>query len=168
MIACFDVDYKENSAHIACLVFENWEDEKPFATYGKIINEIAEYIPGEFYKRELPSILQTLEEVKEEIDLIIVDSYVWLTKEKKGLGAYLYEALNQNIPIIGVAKSFFHNTDASKVLRGESQNPLYITTAGFEQEIANKSIKKMHGEFRFPTLLKEVDRLSRDWEFLNI
>ena len=80
-----------------------------------------------------------------------------------GLGAYLYEALNKEIKIIGVAKSEFRDILSDTYLyRGESKKPLYITSAGVDLEVAKGFVSIMHGKYRFPTLLKEVDRLCRE------
>ncbi len=164
MIACFDVDYQEDTANVGGIIFLNWEDETPFKTYEFVQENIAAYIPGEFYKRELPCLMGILDSITEPIDIIIVDSYVWLADDKKGLGAYLYEKLNKSIPVIGVAKNKFKRTDrAQEVFRGESQKPLYVTAAGIDPVLAAEFIKKMAGEFRFPTLLKAVDHLARKW-----
>ncbi|WP_207420305.1 hypothetical protein [Desertivirga brevis] len=50
-----------------------------------------EYIPGEFYKRELPGILSLLDKINFElIQAIIIDGFVILNDEgKPGLGGYL-------------------------------------------------------------------------------
>ncbi|MBC8110876.1 MAG: endonuclease V [Verrucomicrobia bacterium] len=163
MKICIDVDYQVDKAQAACLVFENWEDEKPLKTYTAIIKNIAEYVPGEFYKREMPCILAVLKLVSEKIDMIIIDGFVWLNG-KKGLGGHLYETLANNIPIIGVAKSNFKGADlVTEVFRGESERPLFVSSVGTDQKIAD-NIKKMHGNFRIPTLLKLVDSVCRDWK----
>ena len=82
MIVCIDVDYKESQAHVACLVFKNIKDAVPDRVYTILVNDIHDYIPGEFYKRELPCILKVLEIVEEKITLIIVDGYVWLDSNR--------------------------------------------------------------------------------------
>ena len=163
MIACFDVDYKQTLGHIGGVLIRKWTATQSFKTYNLVVSDIEEYIPGQFYKRELPCILQLMDTIVEPIDLIVVDGYVWLTPDKKGLGAYLYEALNENIPVVGVAKNYFKDTQAIKVLRGESKKPLYITAAGIDEEWAAQQVQKMAGEYRFPTILKEVDHLCRAW-----
>ena len=77
----------------------------------------------------------------------------------------MYDALDEKIPIIGVAKNSFQNISTDTYLyRGESKKPLFITSSGVEQQEAKKLIKSMHGKYRFPTLLKEVDRSCRDKE----
>jgi len=52
MILVVDVDYRDTTANAAALVFENFSDESPLSSYTKIIKNIAEYKPGEFYKRD--------------------------------------------------------------------------------------------------------------------
>jgi len=99
-----------------------------------------------------------------ENDILVVDGYVTLNDEgKKGLGGYLYEALEQRYPIIGIAKNEFSEKDSKrrKVLRGESIKPLYVTAIGIDVDEVCSEIERMHGEFRIPTLLKLVDQLSR-------
>jgi len=165
MILAVDVDYRDdNSAKVAGVLFENWEDKEPTQILISHIPKVNEYISGQFYKRELPCILDILKQVDDKLDYIVVDSYVYLN-EKMGLGAYLYEALNQEIKVIGVAKSEFRNiSNETYLYRGESKKPLYITSAGVDIAQAKEFIAQMHGHYRFPTLLKEVDRLCRESE----
>ena len=165
MILAIDVDYGEGEAHAAGVLFEDWGDAEPKRKILTTVSPINEYIPGQFYRRELPCIQEILKGISEPIDFIIVDGYVYLTDEKKpGLGKYLYDDLDGEVPVIGVAKSSFVNTPPDcEVFRGESNKPLYVTAAGVEKELAKDFIKSMHGEFRFPTLLKEVDSLCRSW-----
>lgn len=101
----------------------------------------------------------------ENIEVIIVDGFVYLDDDKKyGLGGHLYEKLNRQIPIIGVAKTNFASIEKNKkaLYRGDSIKPLYITSIGIDLEEAFKNIESMHGEFRMPTLLKELDRLTKE------
>lgn len=165
MIACFDVDYSDSRANVACLVFEDWSSEKEFRIYKKVIDEIEPYISGQFYKRELPCIIQTLKIIEETIDYIVVDSFVWLDSQiKNGLGAYLYYALDQKIPVVGVAKSMFNSaTNYMPVYRGDSIKPLLVSSAGIELAKAAQLIENMNGDYRLPYLLKKVDSLCREW-----
>ncbi len=164
MIACFDVDYRDPMACIGGVLFRNWTDEEPFLTYQDVVKNVEEYVPGQFYKRELPCIRQLLDAIAEPIDIIVVDGYTWLDADKKGLGAYLYEDLGRKIPVIGVAKNKYKKADyAIEVFRGDSQKPLYVSAAGIKAALAADYIRQMAGEFRNPTLLKMVDALARDW-----
>ena len=82
--------------------------------------------------------------------------------KKKGLGAYLYDYYQNKTAVIGVAKNNFkENSISAKVIRGNSKKPLYITSIGIEQDVAADMIKKMHGDYRLPTLLKKVDSICR-------
>lgn len=64
--------------------------------------------------------------------------------------------------MIGVAKTHFHSATAVRpVLRGDSERPLYTTAVGMDLDQACRHIQGMHGEFRIPTLLKQVDQLAR-------
>jgi len=162
-----DVGYKDNQANIAAVSFKNWKDEQPLDTKKVLLNNIAAYEPGQFYKRELPCLEEILSHYDlKKTDVVIVDGFVWLNSEKKkGLGANLYEVLDKKIPVIGVAKRAFHgeNKYCKTIERGESKNPLYVTSEGIDVDVAARSIQKMHGEFRIPTMLKKVDQLSREW-----
>lgn len=162
MIACLDVDYRDDHAAVACVLFENWTDELESRQIIQRIDEVAPYVSGEFYKRELPCLLAVLTPIHQEITYIIIDGYVHLSETKKGLGGYLYDALQQQIPVIGVAKTRFHEAPSIEVKRGESQNALHVTAAGVDVATAGEYIRQMHGEFRLPTLLKKTDRLCRD------
>jgi exodeoxyribonuclease-5/deoxyribonuclease V len=166
MILAFDTYYYDNKAKTVCLEFENWSENKNFKILTEIIDNIEEYIPGEFYKRELPCILSLLNKIDiNNVDAIIVDGFVYLDDENKfGLGAYLYEKLDTRIPIIGVAKTNFATIEKNKktLFRGESKKPLFITAIGIELDIALKKIESMDGEYRIPTLLKELDRLTKE------
>lgn len=166
MILAFDTYYFENKAKTVCVVFENWNDVVPVDVVDEIIEGVEEYEPGQFYKRELPCIMSLLKKIDLKcVKVIVVDGFVVLDDNgKKGLGGYLYEELDGQIPIIGVAKSnFFSNKKNSiPLLRGESKKPLYVTAQGVELDEAVECIKIMDGSYRMPTLLKIVDSMSRE------
>ena len=127
------------------------------------ISPVAPYEPGQFYRRELPCLLAVLGQVRQPLETVVVDGYVWLRDENTpGLGGHLYEALGKSIPVIGVAKTQFLSAGAAKpILRGNSQRPLFVTAAGIDLETAMRHVQSMHGPFRIPTLLKRVDQLCR-------
>lgn len=160
-VACFDVYYYDTYAKACCIVFN--EQQQVLSKYSVIVEDVMEYESGKFYKREMPCILKILEEVKEKINLIITDSFVWLDEGKKGLGAHLYNELECNIPIIGVAKTNFKDAiDKVEVFRGDSKKPLYISSVGIDLECSAEFIKNLNGKFRIPDVLKEVDKMSRE------
>jgi len=166
MLACIDVDYRDNDtrASVACLLFDSWSASEPTDVVQTIVTDVAPYVPGQFYRRELPCLLAVLAQAPALPKLIIVDGYVWLgVPQKMGLGAYLHEALEQKTTIVGVAKNPFVDSGAVPVLRGDSSKPLYVTAEGMSAQQAATHVQQMHGDFRFPTLLKLVDQLARTY-----
>ncbi len=161
MFACLDVHYHQHSGTAACLLFPHISDPKPAETIVASLTSTAAYVPGEFYKRELPILLKVLSKATTPIDVAIIDSYVDLADNKPGLGRYLYRALEEKTAVIGVAKSRFRQAAAVELLRGRSQSPLFVTAAGLPQTEAAGLIKQMHGPYRLPTLLKQVDSTCR-------
>jgi len=164
MIACVDVDYREDEAIAACVLFRAWTDESPAAEIVERIGGIAPYEPGQFYKRELPCLRAVLAKVGAPLELVVIDGYVWLADESRpGLGAYLYEALERRVPVAGVAKTQFLSAAlAVPVVRGSlSSKPLFVTAAGIDVNEVAECVRSMHGLHRLPTLLKRVDALCR-------
>lgn len=163
MIACLDVDYRATGACAAAVTLLDWPDAAAASEYVVLVPEVQPYEPGQFFKRELPCLLAVLETLPVTPTTIVIDGYVWLdAASKPGLGAHLHEALQGRVPVIGVAKTKFRGSDlAREILRGDSQKPLYITTAGIDPETAAEHIRNMHGPYRIPTLLNRVDFLCR-------
>ncbi|PZP45842.1 MAG: endonuclease V [Pseudopedobacter saltans] len=166
MILCFDTYYIGDKAKTISLAFTEWESFSGFEIFSEMKEGVAEYVPGEFYKRELPCILSLLSKINiDRIEAIVVDGFVYLNDiGKLGLGGYLYKELDGKIPVIGVAKTDFLSLVHYKreLLRGSSKNPLYITAIGMDLDVATQFVKSMHGDFRMPTLLKELDRLTKE------
>ena len=165
MKLAIDVGYYENGATAAGVLFKNWDDAKPEKEIRAKITEIAPYEPGQFYKRELPCIEQLLKLVSVDLDTIVVDAFVWLSDDpnepRPGLGAHLFETLEQKTVVIGLAKTEFAGSGSTQLLRGTSKRPLFVTAVGMKKEAATERIRTMHGKNRIPTLLKQVDTLSR-------
>lgn len=165
MKVAIDVHYRTTFAKAVSIEFEDWKAEQPTLINEVILPEVSPYIPGQFYKRELPCILKVLELTNlSKVDTIIIDGYVTLDdKGKPGLGRYLYEHLQQSIPIIGIAKRPFKDNAqyVKKIFRGESKQPLYITSIGVELTEVAKKIQEMSGKFRIPTLLKILDKETK-------
>lgn len=164
VMACVDVDYRDDQAMAACVLFHAWTDEQPAAQLVERVTGVAPYVPGEFFRRELPCLRAILQRVSQPLDLVIVDGYVWLGDETQpGLGAHLFEALGRQVPVVGVAKTRFRSASlAVGVVRGENATrPLYVTAAGIDVNEAARHVQQMHGPHRLPTLLKLVDSLCR-------
>ena len=178
--------YSDTEAKTVGAIFSNWEDAKPEKIIEVWSSEFGPYIPGEFYKRELPCMLDLLDKVPDlcDFDAIIIDGLAHLPsqadKVADGLGIRLEKALTvrggidrttqygiTHVGIIGVAKSKFQGVEEdmgiSKVYRGNAKTPLYVDTTwfGYSSLSAAKCIESMHGEYRIPTILKLVDTLTK-------
>ena len=133
MILAIDVHYKEPYAKAVGVLF-NWQDEHPQTVITAIINGVEEYQSGQFFKRELPCILELIKQVDiTSIEAIIIDGHVYVDNQKKyGLGAHLWSVLNGVVPIIGVAKKSLIRTNevCHPVCRGESKQALYVSVIG--------------------------------------
>ncbi len=173
VLLALDVHYAPSGAVAAGVAFEAWAAEAPSAEFVVGIETPHAYEPGAFYKRELPCLLRALDAYERRptatgradaaIATIVVDGYVDLDAHgRPGLGRRLFEALQERIAVVGVAKTAFAGVDPTHaVLRGDSARPLYVTAAGLELDAAKRAVVSMHGPHRIPTLLKRVDRLAR-------
>ena len=158
-----DVFYTAGYAYAAGVLFSGWKDEEPVNIIHNITEITAPYIPGEFYKRELPPLLNILGKIKENMEIIVIDGCVYLdSKGRPGLGKYLYDSLKYKIPVIGAAKTKFAGLQAVEIFRGKSLKPLYITSIGIDAEIAAQYIKSMSGNYRIPYLIKLADKISKN------
>ena len=166
MIAFLDVDYRgDGSAVAACVTATDWDDSEADGEYVARVENVLPYEPGQFYKRELPCLLAVLETLQEPPAICVVDGYVWLGDETRlGLGAHLYTALGESIPVVGVAKTGFRGAaPIAEVVRGSDAGvrPLYVSAVGLRLADAAQQVTRMHGRFRLPELIKRVDRLCR-------
>jgi deoxyribonuclease V len=163
LILAVDVDYRDQEAIVAGILFHNWTDEIPLREYLISCQVPDDYMPGQFFRRELPCIGELLTHINNELECIIIDGFVHLGSEMKpGLGMHLWDMLEQKVVVIGVAKSPFKNSPEScEVLRGKSKRPLFVTAQGIKQDRAKLLIRKMHGNDRIPALLKHTDRLCK-------
>lgn len=165
LVLAIDVHYRENIAKAVGVVFE------PSADHARIVlteylTGIGEYVPGEFYKRELPCILKIIEKTDlSVIDFILIDGYVYIDDDFRfGLGGHLWKQLDGRKPIIGVAKTSFLSNKATvrELKRGESEKPLFISSVGIDLDEAVRLIATMKGDFRIPDILKKLDQITKE------
>ena len=164
MIAFLDVQYfdEQCTARSAIVLADQWTDGA--ARWLNVVNvaDVAPYQPGEFFRRELPCLQKALASAPEKPSTIVIDGYVWLNDSgRPGLGARLFQTLGESTPVIGVAKTRFHDAPGIDVFRNGSSKPLIVTAAGCNELDAAEHVRTMHGSFRIPTLLKLVDQLAR-------
>ncbi len=165
MVLAIDVHYKENYSAKAVGMLFDWEDIYPKKVITEYIEVINEYVPGEFYKRELPCLLKIIEKINiDELEAIIIDGHIYVDNYGKfGLGGILWETLKKQISIVGIAKtSFFSNKATVKeCFRGKSKKPLFVSVIGSDIENTVGKVKLMKGEYRMPTILKELDVITK-------
>ena len=166
MIAALDVHYRpDGSAKAVCLVFDRFDAPSSSEVFEAMLYHVEDYQPGEFYRRELPCLLEVLKLCDlESTTCLLIDGYVFLDDDgKPGLGWHLYQHFQGKIPVVGVAKTAFHNNQkwVRPVLRGNSRNPLYISSAGMDADIAAEHIRNMAGPYRMPDLLQMLDGATK-------
>jgi deoxyribonuclease V len=162
MFACLDASYRGNEAIAACILFRRWEDDHPAGEMTASANPVKPYVPGSFFLRELPVLRAVLGRVAEPLETVVIDGYVWLDDlQTPGLGAHLYQALGKSVRVIGVAKTAFRGAPGVEVVRGGTRRPLYVSAAGMPVAEAADCIRRMHGPYRLPTLIRRADALCR-------
>ena len=73
MIAAFDVHYLDDAcATAAAVLFFDYSAKAPESILSGIVRVDSGYIPGRFYKRELPCILSLLEKIDPPPEEIII------------------------------------------------------------------------------------------------
>ena len=161
MRACVDVDYRTTGACAAAVTFYNWSDAKAVNEKTVHISEVAPYVPGEFFRRELPCLLAVLETLP-AVKTVIIDGYVWLDNSRLGLGGHLYQALGGRVEVVGIAKTKFRGAvGVCEVVRGRSTRPLYVSAARIQASLAADCVRSMHGNHRIPSFISRVDYLCR-------
>lgn len=182
MLLALDSYYKDGVCNTSMVVYEHYYSKESVYADTIYTQIPAEYVPGQFYKRELPGIEAILDkfstehpELWNQVKIIVVDSFVYLanaTDQWDGLGARLYKRLlnktNRKIKVIGIAKSNFGTCDklpqTTIVYRGNSKRPLYVQAIGFdsiEASCLGQWTQWLYGEHRIPKMLQDVDKLSR-------
>jgi deoxyribonuclease V len=88
MLLCLDVHYEDHGAVTACIGFSAWPDaESTLELVVRSDTAPQPYEPGRFYKRELPHLLATVQEVRRRrpIEAVLIDGHVWLDAGRPGL-----------------------------------------------------------------------------------
>jgi deoxyribonuclease V len=162
MIVATDVHYRSEDAVASVVLADDWSAGTARTELTMRVPGIAPYQSGAFYQRELPALLAVLSRIElAPGTTIIVDGYVWLGEDREGLGAHLWRALGETLPVVGLAKSHFHGAPAVELRRGRSRRPLFVTAAGMLAVDAATRVAAMHGTHRLPTLVVRADQLAR-------
>jgi deoxyribonuclease V len=73
VISAIDVQYRDVHAATACVVFTDWQATSAVREITGLSETPAPYVPGEFWRRELPCILAILGQLDFLPDLVVVD-----------------------------------------------------------------------------------------------
>ncbi len=73
-LALLDAHYFAQGAHAACVVAQHWGDAVAWESRSCWLGEVAPYVPGRFYERELPPLLAVLRLKTTEVRVLVVDS----------------------------------------------------------------------------------------------
>ena len=98
-IALLDAAYARGAAGVACLLADTWTTETPAMAISRYRPcAAADYVPGQFYKRELPSLRAVIDDLTSRPSILVIDGYVWVgATDAPGLGAHLFkECRNAN------------------------------------------------------------------------
>ncbi len=167
MIIAVDVDYRDTGAVAAAVGVLDVGDAVMAIERTVSVSDVAPYMPGAFYQRELPCLLALWATLPvDDIDTVIVDGHAWLGDGQMGLGAHLHQAVSalsaKALSVIGVAKTPWHDREASVEVRRHGAKALWVSAVGMSDDRAADVVSRLHGPHRLPTLLKRVDRLCRD------
>jgi deoxyribonuclease V len=164
MMCAVDVHYDPAGrfARAAVVGFEEWTSSEAVEERTLEVDQVVDYVPGEFYRRELPPVLEVLRQISRRPALVLVDGHVWLEASRPGLGARLHDALGGSVAVVGVAKTLYRGAEQlASITRGSSQKSLYVSAVGLDLAEAANGVKAMVGEHRIPSLLRQVDQLAR-------
>lgn len=159
--AAVDVCYlPPGGARAAIVVAASPDFAAPYAEWTAEVPAAAPYLPGQFFRRELPALRPVLAAAG-RLRLVVVDGYADLDPAgRPGLGAHVHEEFA--VPVIGVAKTSFRTaTHAIPVTRAGSARPLFVTAAGLPLTEAASLVRAMAGPYRLPDALRRADALAR-------
>ena len=170
MIVALDVGYVDRGARTdgrcGVVAFAEWTTDRVAAQCTTVVADVAPYVPGRLFERELPCLVAGIDRLAAEFaiepSLLLIDGNVRLDQDgRPGLGHYLFDHFQAAIAVVGIAKSAFVGLNAVEVRRGASDRPLFVTAAGMEEAAAAAAVESMAGQHRIPAMLALADALSR-------
>lgn len=183
MILITDVCYDEqnNSAHIGGITFSDWTSDDVIDKFEIDKTGIdAEYIPGEFYKREMPCLIKLWnsipEDVKKNISTVIVDGFYDIWDCRPGMGHHFKDWLSENgysnIEVVGIAKTKCRETNkftlpvyrTKESKESKWRGAIWVNGSNKNEDYV-KRVMSMAGKFRIPSIVKKVDHVSRQLNY---
>jgi deoxyinosine 3'endonuclease (endonuclease V) len=81
-----------------------------------VVSGVQTYQPGRFFQRLLAALRRL-----PPMEIVLIDGYVWLDNLGiPGLGARLFQALEGEVPVIGIAKTKFRGAELCQAHGGGS------------------------------------------------
>ncbi len=158
-IAILDVRYDlTGNATAACVVLRSFDSSESLEERTARVR-----VGASHDERELRPLRAVLEKVRSELQVVVIDGYVWLDgTTRPGPGARLYQALGESVAVLGIAKTRCAGgePEALEVRRGRASSPLFVTAVGFPPPVIGKLVKAMHGRGRVPWALARAAELS--------
>lgn len=150
----------------AAVAFEAWDAAEATKTYVSRIAQVEKPERGALDLRELPCVMQLLREHQLTPELIVIEGFVHLDgDDTPGLGRHLFQALGEQVAVVGVSKKRLPGLSAQyEIEREEETPPLVVTSAGIDIGAAKVRLRSMHGRKRVPTLMKLAARLAKNGE----
>ena len=89
----------------AAVAFEAWDAAEATKTYVSRIAQVEKPERGALDLRELPCVMQLLREHQLTPELIVIEGFVHLDgDDTPGLGRHLFQALGEQVAVVGVSK----------------------------------------------------------------
>jgi len=169
-IAGFDVSFFENKAVCSVVVL----DLKTLEVLEKkhtVNEEIMPYNPNISVFREAPPIIETLKQLENQPDTLLIDGAGALHANKAGVASYVGVLVNK--PTIGLMKELMHaRLEEDKIMVNNEQkgtavrlrpfaNPIYITPGhNMSMEKAVELVKQVAGENKLPLPLHLAHKIT--------
>lgn len=167
-----DVAYRKNVAYCSAVLI-NARSMKILKSINQSSLVTNPYIPGYLMLRESETLLKTLESIKSNIDVLLIDGHGVLHPRRCGLASYIGVLLN--LPTIGVAKTLLcgviskdHSISVNDIISGfqlvkENKKPIYVSVGhGLKLETAISIVHSLIlPEERIPEPLRLADLFSK-------
>lgn len=158
------VHFHGEGASVAAVAFEEWDAREASQTFASRVAQVEKPERGKPDLRELPCLLQLLQEHKLKPELLLIDAPVYLdAAETPGLGKHLFDALGGQAAVIGISTKAQPGMPVQfEVFREEEARPVIVTCAGIDLGAAKVRVRNMHGKKRVPTLMKLAGRMAKE------
>lgn len=155
----WDSDEEGTCARASAVSFDEWTSAKHRAVHSVQFTNVAPYVHGELYRRELPILKALLVDYVDRADVFIIRGYATLP-ERKALGERLYATLG--VPVVGVSPRKFEDESCSvPVSRVGGTGQLFVTSCGCPLTEATTGLMLMPGASKLPAMLDLAEKCAQ-------